>query len=167
MRREDVFTITNVRKQVDTSMGKFTKEERIVVKALVATLSIKRIPDNEIINEIYRQTNKRIGTKAIYELRQSIKKESYHWYKTMREGQYEYIHEFKERINEILSLQKLHHQIIDSPTEPTTIKQSSLAELHRLNITLSNYFDVAPDIINGSTLSAPSEAKAITTSIIV
>ena len=32
----------------------------------------------------------------------------------MREGQYEYIHEFKERINEILSLQKKHHQIIDS-----------------------------------------------------
>ena len=25
-----------------------------------------------------------------------------------------------------------------------TIKQTSLAELHRLNITLSNYFDVAP-----------------------
>ena len=74
----------------------------------------------------------------------------------MREGEYEYIHEFKERIDEIL--QRKHHEIIDSK-EPTTIKQSSLAELHRLNITLSNYFDVAPDIINGSTLSAPSEAK--------
>ena len=71
----------------------------------------------------------------------------------MREGQYEYIHEFKERINEILSLQKLHHQIIDSPTEPTTVKQTSLAELHRLNVTLSNYFDVAPDII-GHTIPA-------------
>jgi hypothetical protein len=84
----------------------------------------------------------------LWNIRQRIKKESYHWYKTMREGQYEYIHEFKERINEILSLQKLHHQIIDSPTEPTTVKQTSMAELHRLNITLSNYFDVAPDIIN-------------------
>jgi len=77
----------------------------------------------------------------------------------MREGQYEYIHEFKERINEILSLQKLHHQIIDSPTEPTTVKQTSMAELHRLNITLSNYFDVAPDIIGHSTVPAPSEIK--------
>ena len=84
---------------------------------------------------------------GLYYVRKTIKKESYHWYKTMREGQYEYIHEFKERINEILSLQKLHHQIIDSPTEPTTVKQTSMAELHRLNITLSNYFDVAPDII--------------------
>jgi hypothetical protein len=69
----------------------------------------------------------------------------------MREGQYEYIHEFKEGINEILWLQKKHHAIIDSDKEPTTVKQASLVELHRLNITLSNYFDVAPDIINGST----------------
>jgi hypothetical protein len=28
----------------------------------------------------------------------------------MREGEFEYIHEFKERINEILLLQKKHHQ---------------------------------------------------------
>jgi hypothetical protein len=82
----------------------------------------------------------------------------------MREGQYEYIHEFKERISEIMDLQKRHHDILDSPTEPTTVKQASMAELHRLNITLSNYFDVAPDII-GHTISAPSttEAKATTT----
>ena len=38
-----------------------------------------------------------------------------------------------------------------------------MAELHRLNITLSNYFDVAPDIINGHTLSAPSETKTAAT----
>ena len=85
----------------------------------------------------------------------------------MREGEYEYIHEFKERIHEIMSLQKKHHQIVDSPTEPTTVKQTSLAELHRLNITLSNYFDVAPDIINGSTLSETPKAKAVTSNIIV
>ena len=31
---------------------------------------------------------------------------------SMREGEYEYIHEFKERINEILFLQKKHHLAI-------------------------------------------------------
>ena len=35
-----------------------------------------------------------------------FKKDSYHSYKTMREGEYEYIHEFKERINEILMVAK-------------------------------------------------------------
>ncbi len=82
----------------------------------------------------------------------------------MREGQHEYIHEFKERINEILWLQKKHHDIIDNNPNPS-VQQTSLAELHRLNITLSNYFDVAPDIIgNGSTISAetPETKQAAT-----
>lgn len=142
-------------------MGKFTNEERMLIKNIVATLTIKRIPDPEIMEEIYQQTHKTISRISLFNVRKAIKKESFKWYKTMREGEYEYIHEFKERINEILSLQKLHHQIIDSPTEPTTVKQTSLAELHRLNITLSNYFDVAPDIIgNGSTISTPQQTTS-------
>ena len=40
----------------------------------------------------------------MFYIRKDIKKESYQWYKTMREGEYEYIHEFRERINEILRL---------------------------------------------------------------
>ena len=142
-------------------MGKFTNEERALIKSIVATLSIKRIPDPEIIKDVYQQTHKTMSRITLFKVRKAIKKESYQWYKTMREGQYEYIHEFKERINEILSLQKLHHQIVDSPTEPTTVKQTSMAELHRLNITLSNYFDVAPEIIGpfNSTISTPSETK--------
>ena len=70
---------------------------------------------------------------------QSIKKDSYQWYKTVREGQYEYIHEFKERIDEIISMQKKHHEIIeeneqsdidypqdDSELEPTGVHLSRL-----------------------------------------
>jgi hypothetical protein len=92
-------------------------------------------------------------------IKQQIKRESYHWYSQLREGDYEFIHEFKERINEIIWLQKKHHEIIDSPKQSTSNKQSSLAELHRLNITLSNYFDVAPSIVNAYTVSAPQQSK--------
>ena len=78
----------------------------------------------------------------------------------MQQGQFEYIHVFKERIDEILWLQKKHHNIIDNNPNPS-VQQTSLAELHRLNITLSNYFDVAPDIIGpfNSTIPAPLESK--------
>ena len=62
----------------------------------------------------------------------------------MREGEYEYMHEFKERINEIMDLQKRHHEIIESNKHNPQIQQTSLAELHRLSITLSNLYDVAP-----------------------
>jgi hypothetical protein len=143
-------------------VGKFTFAERTLVKSIVACLSIKRIPETEIINEIFRQTNKTISSVALFKIKKRIKKESYQWYKTMREGQFEYIHEFKERIDEILWLQKKHHEIIDSPTEPTSNKQTSMAELHKLNITLSNYFDVAPTIINGTTISETPETKQTT-----
>jgi hypothetical protein len=66
-------------------------------------------------------------------------------YKAIQQGQFEYIHEFKERIDEILWLQKKHQNIIDTNPNPS-VQQTSLAELHRLKIAL-NYFDVAPDII--------------------
>ena len=119
-------------------MPKFTNGERIAVKSIIASLSIKRIPDNEIIKEIYQQTNKMITRQALYDLRQSIKRKSFKWYKTMREGEYAYIHEFKERINEIMDLQKRHYEIVDNPNMPIPIKQTSLTELHRLSISLSN-----------------------------
>ena len=144
-------------------MGKFTFAERTLIKSIIAFLTIKRIPETEI-NEIFRQTNKTISSVALFKIKKRIKKESYQWYKTMREGEFEYIHEFKERIDEILWLQKKHHEIIDSPTEPTSNKQISLAELHKLNITLSNYFDVAPTIIYDTTISeTPQTTQATTT----
>jgi hypothetical protein len=84
----------------------------------------------------------------------------------MREGEYEYIHEFKERINEILFLQKKHHQIIDSNEHNPQVQQTSLAELHRLSITLSNLYDVAPTIIGvgpNATISITPETKTSAT----
>ena len=87
-------------------MGKFNAEERALIKSTVAMLTIKRIPDNEIIKSIFDQTNKTISKQALSGIRNRIKRDSYHWYKTMREGEYEYIHEFKERINEILLFTK-------------------------------------------------------------
>ena len=89
-------------------MSKSTRDERNLVKSIVASLTIKRIPEPEpeIIKAIFDQTNKTITKRQVTWIRQSIKRDSFQWYKTMREGEYEYIHEFKERINEILFLQK-------------------------------------------------------------
>jgi len=118
------------------------------------------VPDLEIAQVIFDQTGKTITDRSLCTVRQLIKKDSYHWYSQLREGEFEFIHEFRERVNEILWLQKKHHEIIDSPSEPTTNKQSSLAELHRLTITLSNLIDVAPSIgIYNNTLPTSPESK--------
>lgn len=83
-------------------MSQFTLAERQLVKNIVAMYSIKKVSDSEIIEEIYRQTNKRIVQKTLYFIRRRIKQDSFEWYERMRQDQFEYIHEFKERINEIL-----------------------------------------------------------------
>jgi hypothetical protein len=143
-------------------MSKFTSVEKNQIKNIVALMSIKRIPDLEIIKSIFDQTNKTMTVRNLTRVKQQIKKESLNWYKKLREGEYEYLYEFKERIDEITNLQKKHHEIIDSPTEPTTIKQTSLVELHKPSITLSNLYDVAPTIIglgNDAAISIASEVK--------
>ena len=109
-------------------MSKFTYAQRALVKSIIASLTIKRIPESEIQNEIYRQTGKTITKTGLFRIKQIIKRESFKWYSQLREGEYEFLHEFKERIDEIIWLQKKHYEIIDSDKEPTTNKQSSLAE---------------------------------------
>ena len=146
-------------------MSKFTADEKALLKNIVAALTIKRIPDSDIIEEIQHKTGKSISRQSIHMIRHEIRKDSYDWYCSMRQGQYEYIHEFKERIKEIVDLQRRHYKIIEENPN-ATIQQTSLAELHKLNITLSNYFDVAPTIVktnpttrkeNDNTVSIPQK----------
>ena len=139
-------------------MGKLTTQERELAKTIVGMMSIKRIPDSDIIAEIKRQ----LSRITLYHLRQQIKKDPT-TESAIREGEYEYIHEFKERINEILFVQKKRHQIIMRNEHNPQIQQTSLAELHRLSITLSNLYDVAPTIIgvcNNATLLITPETKS-------
>ena len=125
-------------------MPKFTASERMLIQNLVCNLSIKRIPDNEIIKEVYEHTKKTISKVTLFNIRKRIKKESSKWYTQLRQGEYEYIHEFKERINEIVDLQRQHHEIISKNQHNPSVVQASFIALHKLNVTLSNYFDIVP-----------------------
>ena len=59
-------------------MSKFTNGERSVVKNIVANLTIKRIAEEDIIKVIFDQTGKSITRKEIWNIRERIKRESYH-----------------------------------------------------------------------------------------
>jgi hypothetical protein len=124
-------------------VSKFTSAERTTVRSIVATMSIKKIPESEIIREIERQTSKVVSRRFLGNIKQQIKKESAKWYSQLRQSEFEYLYEFKERVNEIADLQRRHYQILDSDF-PTTVKQASLIALHKLNVTLANYFDIVP-----------------------
>lgn len=141
------------------SKSKYTLSERTLIKNIVASLAIKKTSNNEIIKEIYQKTNQTITRKEIYNVRQRIKKDSYQWFKTLREGQYEYIKEFKERIEELLWMQVKYHNIIDKNQNNPQLQQISLAELDRMKKTLSNYYEVAPGIVNGITIPVTSDEQ--------
>jgi hypothetical protein len=53
-----------------------------------------------------------------------------------------------------------HHELIDNNPDSPTVQQKSLEELHKLNITLSNYYDVAPSKV-GAYLTSNSYIKLI------
>jgi hypothetical protein len=55
-------------------MPKFTSAERILVKSLVASLSIKRIPEDLIVAEIYNQTKKSLTKSGLFYVKEAIKK---------------------------------------------------------------------------------------------
>jgi hypothetical protein len=141
-------------------MSKFTYAQKALVKSIVAALTINRIPESEIAQAVFDQTGKTITKTSLFRIRQTIKKESFHWYSKLREGEYEYLHEFKERINEIIDLQKKAHRIFDDNKNNPDIQLDAIAELRKLNEVLSNYFSVAPSIgnsISNDSLSTISE----------
>ena len=107
---------------------KFTVAQREQIKNIVATLSLKRLSDKEIIKEIELLTGNQVSREYIYKVRQLIKKESFKWYTTLRNSHYEYLHEFKERINEIYWLQQKRHEIIKNNEHNPSVQQASLNE---------------------------------------
>jgi hypothetical protein len=129
-------------------MPKFTAAERDQIQSIVANLYIKQIPDSMIMDEVRRQTGKSIAKRTLCYIRERIKRESYKWYQQLRKDNYEFIHEFRERIREINDLQAKHYVIVNSTKEPASVRQTSMAELHKLNITLSNYYDIAPYLVS-------------------
>jgi hypothetical protein len=71
------------------SMSKFTTTERLQIQSIVPTVSIRRIPDSEIVKEIYQQSHKTISRITVFNIRKRIKQDSYRWYQKLREGEYE------------------------------------------------------------------------------
>lgn len=125
-------------------MGKFTAAERETVKSIVASLSIKKVPDVEIMNEINLKLKKSVSRVTLFNVRKNIKKDSYYWFKQLRDDNYSYIHEVKQRLDEILDLQKRHYEIVENNLTNPQIQQNSLIQLHKLTETLFHYFEVIP-----------------------
>jgi len=58
---------------------KFTNAKKALVKSIMTNLTIKRIPESQIIKEVYKLTNKTITRRILYNLRQQIKFKPLGW----------------------------------------------------------------------------------------
>jgi hypothetical protein len=54
---------------VTNNTSKYTVYERHSIKSLVAAMTLKRMSDNEIIEEIQRQTNETITRSGLYKIK--------------------------------------------------------------------------------------------------
>ena len=54
-------------------MSKFTSAEMLLVKSIVALLSIKRISKDQILAEIYNHTNKTLTKSGLFYVKEAIK----------------------------------------------------------------------------------------------
>ena len=63
-----------------------------------------------------------------------------------------------------MDLQKRCHELIESNKHNPQIQLSAIAELHRLNITLSNYVEIIPNVINGPSPTIPTNTQDKTVS---
>ena len=113
------------------------------------------------MNEYIDRPRKTITRTGLFYVRKAIKKESYQWYKTLREGEYEYIHEFKERINEIHLMQRSTMRSWTTRTYQLLSKPLSLNSID-YRLPSANLYDVAPTIIGvgaNATISITPETK--------
>lgn len=58
----------------------------MLIQNMVCNLSIKRIPDNVIIKEVYEQTSKTISKVALFYARKRVKRDFYQGYKKLLEA---------------------------------------------------------------------------------
>ena len=117
-------------------MPKFNAQERSLIQTIVATLSIKRLSDAEIIQEISDKTNKTVTKQTLCNIRNRIKKESAKWYSQLRQSEYEYILYALYLIKQLAANNNTSKKILDAkiilPNEifPLPAVDQSLAE-HR------------------------------------
>jgi hypothetical protein len=69
--------------------SKFTCAEKETVKSVIARLSVKQIPEREILKEVYNVTSKTITRRTSYHIKNKIKKESFYWYQNLQQNRYE------------------------------------------------------------------------------
>jgi hypothetical protein len=90
-------------KNVTVERHTFTKSEREYVKALVHSLSLKRLTDQEIVQWSHDEKQIDLDRSTVSKMRNQIEQNAEKWYIELRQSRYKYIATYKERLDSLLS----------------------------------------------------------------
>ena len=94
-------------KNVTVERHTFTKSEREYVKALVHNLSFQRLTDQEIVQWLHDEKEIDLDRSTVSKMRNQIEQNAEKWYIELRQSRYKYIATYKQRIDSLLSYQKI------------------------------------------------------------
>jgi hypothetical protein len=71
-----------------------TKSEKEYVKALIQSLSIQRLTDQEIVDYLHNEKQIEIGRSTVTRTRNGLEKQAEKWYLELRDSRYKYLATF-------------------------------------------------------------------------
>lgn len=112
-----------------------SKSEAEYVKTLIHSLSLQRLTDTEITDYLHNEKQIKIARTTVNRIRNTIERSAEKWYIELKQSRYKYIATYKERLDSLLSYQKMLYDIMSS-TKKEEIKIRAIGEL----VSIEKYF---------------------------
>ena len=122
-----------------------SKAENEYVKTLIHNLSLQRLSDLDIVDYLNNEKQIPIARTTVNKIRNKIEKSAERWYIDLKQSRYKYIATYKERLDSLLSYQKLLHGII-STTKKDEVKIRAISELTSIEMNIFNLWRQLPEL---------------------
>ena len=127
------------------SHTKSTMAQKEYVKTLVHQLSLQRLSDTEIADYLATEKDIVISRSRVNQVKKQIEKQAAKWYIELKTSQYKYIANYKERLDSLLSYQKILNDIVKT-TKREDIKIRAISELHNIEKTIFDLWKQLPEL---------------------
>jgi hypothetical protein len=126
---------------------RFTVEQRKKIKTLVLEGICQHKTTGDIRHYIKENIGFEISEAETKRYRQALRKEAHQWITVLAKSKYEYIAEYRQRIQEVENNQKELWKLYNDPRSSYELKRQCQMDLARLSSMLMNMYDAMP-IVN-------------------
>ena len=126
------------------SHNKSTRAQKEYVRAVIHQLSLQRLSDTEI-SDYLAEKGIVLARCSVNGIKKQIEKQAEKWYIELKQSRYKYIATYKERLDSLLSYQKLLHDMISS-IKKEEIKIRAINELTNIEMNIFNLWKQLPEL---------------------